>query len=146
MLHTLKPNPGSRRKFRRVGRGHGSGRGTTAGRGQKGQQSRAGRGGYAGFEGGQTPLLRRLPKAGGFRNPTKVIYEVVNLKDIESRLEAGSYDVPALRAAHLVRRNRPVKILGEGAITKKFDLTVNAASRRAKKAIEEAGGKVTVVR
>ncbi len=145
MLHELKPNPGSRRKFRRVGRGHGCGRGTTAGRGQKGQQSRAGRGGYAGFEGGQTPLLRRLPKMGGFRNPNKVVYEVVNLKELD-RLEAGSYDVAALKRLRIVHGRLPVKVLGEGRVTKKFDLSLHAASRSARKAIESVGGSITVLK
>jgi len=145
MLHTLKPNPGSRRKFRRVGRGHGSGRGTTAGRGQKGQQSRAGRGSYAGFEGGQTPLLRRLPKMGGFRNPNKVFYEVFNLSALQ-RLEPGSYDTAALKRQRIVHGRLPVKVLGEGAVTKKFDLSVHAASKSARKAIESAGGSITIAK
>ena len=94
------------------------------------------------FEGGQTPLFRRQPKFQGFKNPGREEFEVVNLEVLEAKLPAGSYDVDALRAAGLLRRKRPVKVLGKGSVTKKFALTVHAASKSAKQAIEKAGGTV----
>ncbi len=144
MLFTLKPAPGSKRPRKRVARGSSAGGGTTAGRGTKGQHARTGKGYRLGFEGGQTPLLRRQPKLGGFRNPSRIEYEVVNLDSLEEKLEAGSYDVAALRAARLVRSKKPVKLLGRGAVKKKFSLTVHAASPTAKAAIEKAGGSVQI--
>lgn len=146
MLHTIQPAPGSTKKRKRVARGDGSGHGTTAGRGTKGQQSRVGKGHRLGFEGGQTPLLRRQPKLGGFHRPMKVHYEVLNLDDLEARADAGSYDAASLASLRLVRKGRPVKLLGRGEVKKKFDLTVHAASGSAKEAIEKAGGSVTLVR
>ncbi|MCF7844263.1 MAG: 50S ribosomal protein L15 [Kiritimatiellales bacterium] len=144
MLHTIKPTPGSKSAQKRKGRGSGSGNGTTAGKGTKGQRSRAGASRRFAFEGGQTPLLMRQPKLGGFKNPNRVECEVVNLSDLET-LTAGKYDVTALREAKLLRTKRPVKILGRGEVTKKLELTVDAASKTAKEAIEKAGGSVEIV-
>lgn len=146
MLHTLKPAQGSRRARKRVARGNSAGGGTTAGRGTKGQHSRTGKGQAFGFEGGQTPLLRRQPKMGGFRQPRRVQYEVINLDVFEKKLAAGSYDVPALRAARIVRTNRPVKILRGTALTKAFTLSVHAATSGAKEAVAKAGGAVILVK
>lgn len=145
MLHTLRPAPGSVKKRKRVARGSSAGGGTTAGRGTKGQQARAGKGHRFGFEGGQTPLIRRQPKLGGFISPRRKEYEVINLADLEERLMPGSYDLAALKAHRLVHGNRSVKVLGEGKLTKKFELSVHAASKTAKIAIEKAGGTVTIV-
>lgn len=147
MLHTLKPAPGSRKKSRRAGRGSSAGRGMTAGRGMKGQMSRSGKrgGSKSVFEGGQTPLLMRQPKLGGFKNPNRTEYEVVNVSNLEATLDAGKYDVAALKAAKLVRTGKRVKLLARGEVKKKFDLTVHAASKAAKEAVEKAGGKVTVL-
>lgn len=145
MLHKLRPAHGSRQKKKRVGRGASSGQGTTAGRGTKGQQSRTGKGRKFGFEGGQTPLLRRQPKLGGFVPPRQVKYEVLNIGTLEEMLPAGHYDRKALKAAKLLSKNLPVKLLGEGDLKKAFKLSVQAASKSAKKAIEAAGGSVTVV-
>lgn len=147
MLNTLKPAPGSRKKARRAGRGSSAGRGMTAGRGMKGQKSRSGKsGGSKGvFEGGQTPLLVRQPKLGGFRNPKRTEYEVVNVADLETALDAGKVDIDTLKAANLVRTGKPVKLLARGDVKKKFDITVHAASKAAKEAVEKAGGKVTVL-
>lgn len=145
MLHTLKPTPGSRKPRKRAGRGNSAGRGTTAGRGTKGQHARKGNGRRLGFEGGQTPLLQRQPKLGGFRNPKRVEFEVVNLNDLEE-LPAGTYDVQALRKLKVVRTGKPVKLLARGKLSKKFTLTVNGASAAAKAAVEKAGGKLTVVK
>ena len=146
MLHTLKPNPGSTKKRKRVARGNSAGGGTTAGRGTKGQQARTGKGRRFGFEGGQTPLLRRQPKLGGFTRPRRVHYEIITLKMLEMRLEPGSYDVAALRARRIVRTHLPVKILSGGTLTKKFDLAVDAATKSAKEAVEKAGGALRIVR
>ena len=145
MLHTLKPAPGSRKLRKRVARGNSAGGGTTAGRGTKGQQSRVGKGRKFGFEGGQTPLLRRQPKLGGFTRPRRVLYEILNLDILEARVPAGTYDVAALRKVLVVRTTRPVKVLAGKVLTKKFDLTVHAASQGAKAAIEKAGGSLTIV-
>jgi large subunit ribosomal protein L15 len=98
-----------------------------------------------GFEGGQVPLLMRQPKLGGFKRPRRLTYSVINLSALES-LEAGKYDVNALRKQRLARKTRPVKVLGEGKLTKKFDLSVHAVSQSAKAAIEKAGGSVTILR
>lgn len=145
MLHTLKAAPGSRKSRKRAGRGRGAGRGTTAGRGTKGQGSRSGKKTRATFEGGQTPLLQRQPKLGGFTNPNRVEYEVVNVGDIEEKLAAGTYDIEALQQCHLVRTGKCVKLLSRGEVKKKFDLTVHAASKAAVEAIGKAGGKVTTL-
>lgn len=145
MLHTLKAAPGSRKPKKRVGRGSSAGQGTTAGRGTKGQGSRAGHKSKFGFEGGQTPLIRRQPKLGGFKNPNRKEYEVINLADLERVLDAGKYDADALKKAELIKTNKPVKLLARGEVQKKFDLTISAASKTAIAAIEKAGGKVTTL-
>lgn len=144
MFHIIKPVQGSRKAHRRVGRGNGSGRGTFSGHGCKGEQARAGRGKAAPFEGGQTPLVRRQPKLGGFKNPTRKEYEVVNCDSLEAHLEPGTYDVEGLKEARLVDGKRPVKLLARGKLTKKFSLTVNAASKSAKDAVAKVGGSVTI--
>lgn len=128
-----------------MGRGNGSGRGTYCGRGCKGQKSRSG--GVKGpqFEGGQTPLIRRQPKFGGFRNPNREEYEVLNLDTIEERLGAGSYDFDSLKKSGLIGGKLPVKVLGRGKLTKQFNLTVDGVSKSAKDAIEKAGGSVTII-
>jgi len=146
MLHTLKPAPGSRKKSIRRGRGSSAGRGTTAGRGTKGYGSRSGSSTARNFEGGQTPLLMRQPKLGGFRNPNHKEYEVVNVGDLEEKVAAGKYDVKDLKAQKIVSTNKPVKLLSRGEVKKKFEITINAASKAAIAAIEKAGGKVTVLK
>lgn len=145
MLHTLKPARGSRKRRKRLGRGVGSGRGTFCTRGVKGQKARAGGGKGPQFEGGQTPLIRRQPKRGGFRSPTWREYAIVNLDTLEERLEPGGYDATALREARLVHGKLPVKVLGRGSVSKKFDLRVDAASKGARKAVEEAGGSIRYI-
>ncbi len=146
MLHELKPAPGSTKRRIRVARGNSAGGGTTGGRGTKGQQSRVGKGRRLGFEGGQTPLLRRQPKMGGFRQPRRVRYEVINLDILEAKLAAGTYDVPQLRAARIVRTGHPVKLLKGTSLTKAFTLAVHAATGGARQAVEGAGGKVQIVK
>ncbi len=146
MLHELKPAPGSTHRRKRVARGNSAGGGTTGGRGTKGQQSRVGKGRKFGFEGGQTPLLRRQPKMGGFKRLRKIQYEIINLDVLEAKLPAGEYDVAKLKEVRVVRSNRPVKLLQGDALTKAFTLAVHAASKGAKAAVEKAGGKVQIVK
>ena len=143
-LKDLYPAPGSRHKKKRVGRGPGSGKGKTAGRGENGQLSRAGGGKRAGFEGGQTPLARRLPKLPGFRNINRVEYEVVNVKTLEERFEAGDVvDRETLIAKNLMKTySGPIKVLGDGDLTKTLTVKVDKVSKTAQAKIEAAGGKV----
>ncbi len=142
-IHELSITAQKDRK--RLGRGIGSGYGKTAGRGTKGQNSRTGGGVRPGFEGGQNPLAKRLPKKRGFVPLDRTRYQVVNLDRLEA-LEAGSYDASALAAAGLVSsKSKPVKILGTGNLSKKFSLSVAAASAKAREAIETAGGTIEIV-
>ena len=143
-LHDLKPAEGSSHRRKRVGRGNGSGKGTYSGRGLNGQGSRAGGTKGAGFEGGQTPLAMRLPKLPGFRNPRRIEYTPINVKTLEERFEDGAVvDGAALKAANLVKSEyEPVKVLGDGDISKKLTVKVDKASASAKAKIEAAGGKV----
>ncbi|MGY3748554.1 50S ribosomal protein L15 [Vagococcus acidifermentans] len=144
-LHELQPAEGSRHVRNRVGRGTSSGNGKTAGRGQKGQKSRSGGGVRLGFEGGQTPLFRRLPKR-GFTNVNRSEYAVINL-DVLNRFEEGTEVTPTvLIEAGIVKDEKAgIKVLANGEITKK--LTVKAAkfSKSAQEAIEAAGGTVEVI-
>jgi large subunit ribosomal protein L15 len=134
------------KKRKRVARGNSGGGGTTAGRGTKGQDARSGKGKRVrGFEGGQVPLVRRQPKMGGFIRERKVRYEIITLAMRERKLEAGSYDIAALRKAKVVRSSRPVKVLSTGTVTKKFDLSVHAASKSAKESVAKAGGSLKIV-
>ncbi|MBP7276072.1 MAG: 50S ribosomal protein L15 [Kiritimatiellae bacterium] len=140
-LHELKNTPGSRRRAKRVGRGESSGWGKTSGRGNKGQHSRAGSGHRVMFEGGQMPLMRRLPKR-GFKPPTRVVYSVVNVGDLESFDAGTTVDIAALRSRRLVRGSagNPVKILGFGSLSRNLTVRVHACSASAKQKIEAAGG------
>lgn len=143
-LHDLTPAQGSAHRPKRVGRGNGSGHGTTAGRGQKGQLSRSGGGKGSGFEGGQTTLAMRLPKLPGFRNPRRVEYMPVNIARLDEKFEDGAViDGAALVAAGIIKQDfQPVKVLGEGETTKKFTVRVDKVSASAKAKIEAAGGSV----
>lgn len=140
-LSNLKPKKGSRHAKKRVGRGPGSGHGKTAARGEKGQKSRSGYSSKLGFEGGQMPLHRRVPKR-GFTNIFKQEYAVVNLADLD-RFEAGStVDTAALRQAGLVKGRNRIKVLGNGEITKKLTVIADKFSTTARTKIEAAGGTV----
>ncbi|MEW6521642.1 MAG: 50S ribosomal protein L15 [Thermodesulfobacteriota bacterium] len=141
-LSNLSPQKGSTKQRKRLGRGPGSGHGKTAGRGHKGFKARSGSGVKLGFEGGQMPLQRRLPKR-GFNNIFRKEYAVVNVKDLD-KLEAGSkVDRQALVSAGLIRaKDNFVKILGEGELTKKFTIAVDKVSESARKKIENAGGTI----
>ena len=143
-LKDLKPAAGSRHSRKRVGRGNGSGLGKTAGRGLNGQKSRAGGGKGKGFEGGQTPLARRLPKLPGFRNINHVEYAPVNVSRLEEKFEAGEEVTAAtLVAKGIIKKDTQlVKVLGDGEITKALTVKVDKISASAKAKIEAAGGKV----
>lgn len=145
-LNNLRPAKGSRRAKTRRGRGIGARKGKTAGAGDKGQLSRSGHSRRPGFEGGQMPLQRRLPK-GGFTNIFRTEYEVVNL-DRLAVFEAGESVTPeTLAARRLVRRRRlPIKILGSGELKKKLKVSAHAFSRTARQKIEEAGGQVEILK
>ncbi|MBV9080725.1 MAG: 50S ribosomal protein L15 [Elusimicrobia bacterium] len=143
-LHQLKPVPGSRPRKHIVGRGEGSGWGQTAAKGQKGQSSRSGETIMTGFEGGQTPMVRRIPKR-GFNHPSKIHYEPINLIVLENRFDAGAevngktlFEKGVIRNADL-----PVKILGVGKLTKALKVNVERISKSAEKALKAAGGSFT---
>ncbi len=143
-LSNLRPAPGARRPRKRIGRGPGSGTGKTAGKGHKGKGARSGGNTPPGYEGGQMPLQRRLPKR-GFRSFAPRRYAVVSLGQVD-RFEAGSVvDAAVLAAAGLVRRGRPVKLLANGAISKSLTVRVDKASEAARARVEAAGGKLEVV-
>ncbi|MGC9109008.1 MAG: 50S ribosomal protein L15 [Caldimicrobium sp.] len=145
-LSNLRPDPGSKHRKKRVGRGHGSGHGKTSCRGHKGQKARTGLDIKPFFEGGQTPIIRRVPKR-GFRNPFKVEYNVVNVKDLVKHFKSGELvDPEALRVKGLVKgKNKPIKLLGDGEINIPLVVRVHKASRSAIEKIEKVGGKVEVL-
>ncbi|MFO7155212.1 MAG: 50S ribosomal protein L15 [Pseudomonadota bacterium] len=145
-LHNLRAPEGSRKRKKRVGRGPGSGLGKTSGRGHKGQKARSGRMNVAGFEGGQMPLQRRLPKF-GFKNPFRVEYVPVNLERLDALFEDGATVDPQVLydKGVISKKDALVKILARGQISKKIAVTAHAFSRKAKEAIENAGGSVTVI-
>ncbi len=140
-LSDLRPPKGSRQDRKRVGRGSGSGHGQTSGRGHKGQGSRSGGPKGPGFEGGQMPLQRRIPKR-GFTNIFKKEYAVVNLRDLASFGENSTVDAHALKVAGLIKGEGAVKVLGQGEIGHPLTLKVTAISRSAREKIEAAGGRV----
>jgi len=144
-LNELKPSPGSRRAKKRLGRGQGSGTGGTSGKGHKGQNSRSGGGVRPGFEGGQMPLQRRLPKR-GFTNIFRTQVAEVNLRDLNRFEEGAVVDAAALVSAGLVKGSFDlVKVLGSGELTKPLTLKVNRISAGALAKVEKAGGKVELV-
>jgi large subunit ribosomal protein L15 len=142
-LHDLSPASGSHRGRKRLGRGVGSGLGKTSGKGQKGQKARTGGTVNIHFEGGQMPLHRRIPKR-GFHNLNRVEYQVVNLRDLDGF--EGPVTVEALKTAGLIGNvRRPVKVLGQGEVTKALQVAAHAFSKSAKEKIEAAGGSVAVL-
>ena len=150
-LNDLKDNEGAHHRRMRVGRGEGSGKGKTGGRGVKGQKSRTGHG-FKQFEGGQMPLHMRMPKR-GFNNPFALKFAEVNLWRLAKAIEAGKLDATApidaaaLIAAGVIRREKDgVRLLGHGEITGKLTITAYSASASAQKAIEDAGGKLTLTK
>jgi large subunit ribosomal protein L15 len=144
-LSNLKPSEGSRFEKKRVGRGQGSGNGKTAGRGHKGAQSRSGFKRKRGFEGGQMPLHRRLPKR-GFHNPFRTEYVVVNVDDLVERFEAGTTITPELlREQGLIRAKGPVKVLARGDVGKALTVRAHKFSGKAAEKIAAAGGAAEVL-
>ncbi len=143
-IHELAPPKGSRKKRKRLGRGEGSGLGKTSGRGTKGQNSRSGGGVSPGFEGGQMPLQRRIPKR-GFTNIFKKEYEIINIKDLKHFNSGERVGKDALLKSGLIKKTKPVKLLAKGDISYPLNIEVNNVSRSAKEKIEAAGGKVEIV-
>jgi large subunit ribosomal protein L15 len=153
-LHSLKPAPGSKRDRKRIGRGHGSGHGKTSGRGHKGYGSRSGAKRRARFEGGQNPIHMRMRKLRGPNKKMSMPFEMfrthtqpVNLSDLEARFDDGaSVDPAALKAAGLAtRRDIPVKVLGQGELSKKLTVHAHGFSKSARERIEAAGGTCQII-
>ncbi len=146
-LHNLKPAEGSVKKSRRVGRGEGSGSGSTSGKGNKGQQARTGYQSKKGHEGGQMPIQRRMPKR-GFKNINRVDYKVFNLGQLDFLIEKYNiteFSLDNLYINGLISRTDVVKILGNGELKAKIAFKVNAASDKAKQAIEAAGSTIEII-
>ena len=144
-LSNLKPARGSKHSKKRIGRGQGSGQGTQAGRGHKGAQSRSGWSKKRGFEGGQMPLHRRIPKR-GFHNPFRVEYAVVNLDLLEERFDAGTVVTPELlRERRIVRTRQLIKVLARGDIAKQLTIRAHKFSDKAAEKIAAAGGATEVI-
>lgn len=150
ILSNLRSAPGSRKRAKRIGRGQGSGHGGTATRGHKGEGARSGTHYRPWFEGGQMPLIRRVPKF-GFRNPSRVEYQIVNLARLEGLVAAGKLPVGKVTpdmlyvAGAISKKSVPVKILGEGDLKSKLEITANAFSKSAIKKIEGLGGKAITI-
>ena len=145
-LHTVKPNPYATKTRKRVGRGPGSGSGKTAGRGENGQNSRSGGGVRIGFEGGQTPLFRRLPKRGFSNARFKKVYAVINLSDLNKFEDGATVSPEILKDMGLVKNQLDgIKVLGNGKLDKKLTVKAHKFSETAKKAIEKTGGKAEVI-
>ena len=146
-MHLHELNAGSRKKRKRVGRGPGSGLGKTCGRGHKGAKSRSGFKNKRGFEGGQTPMKRRLPKF-GFTNPNRQTYQLINLdrlEKLEQLTDGASLEMQQMLEMGLIRNTKtPVKLLGRGSLTKKIKITVDKASRGAVESVTQAGGEVII--
>ena len=144
-MHELAPAIGSTKEAKRIGRGHGSGNGKTAGKGHKGQKARAGHGMRAGFEGGQMPLQRRVPKR-GFNNIFATEWTAINVSALEVFEDGSVVDAAALVAAGIIKKaGTPIKVLGNGKVTKKLTVKLNAYSASAAEKINAAGGKAEVI-
>ncbi len=144
-LHELSPAKGSTKEVKRIGRGHGSGQGKTAGKGHKGQNARSGGGVRPGFEGGQTSLARRTPKR-GFNNIFATRYATVNVASLDMFKDGTVVDTELLKASGLVKKELDgVKVLGNGELTKNLTVKAAAFSAAAKEKIEKAGGKAEVI-
>ena len=147
-LHTLKPAEGSIKSGKRIARGQGSGRGGTSTRGHKGAQSRSGYSRKIGFEGGQMPLQRRIPKF-GFTNINRIEYNTINIDDIQTLVDdkkiKKDLTIEKMIELRLVKKGKPVKVLGRGKIDAPVNITANKFSATAEKLIEKAGGKITKI-
>lgn len=144
LQHELKPSSGSKKARKRVGRGNASGHGTFSGRGCKGQNSRSGGGVRPGFEGGQTPLYRRLPKLKGFNNKSRVEFQPINVS-LLNHFEGQTLTVLDLINIDMISQGKPVKLLGNGDITVAVTIEVHQASKSAIEKVEKAGGKVIIL-
>jgi large subunit ribosomal protein L15 len=143
-LHTLKPRPGAKHRTKRLGQGESSGKGKTSGKGHKGQKARSGGSIRLGFEGGQMPLIRRLPKRGFNNAAFKKNYAIVNLRDLNAFDNGATIDEAKLLEANLIRgKYHGVKVLADGDLTRKLTISVDKVSAAAKEKIEKAGGTVT---
>lgn len=146
-LFNLKSKVGARKKPKTVGRGNGSGHGSYSTRGGKGQTARSGSGYKPGFEGGQTPFFRRMPKLKGFLNPNHINYQVVNVGDLNVFEDGEEVTNLKLHAKNLVgSKNRPVKLLGDGELTKKLNVVVDHMTKSAQEKIEKMKGSVKVTK
>lgn len=144
-LSTLKPNPGAKHRRKRVGCGESSGHGKTSGKGHKGQKARSGGSIRLGFEGGQMPLIRKMPKRGFNNARFKKVWGIVNLRDLEKFEDGAQIAESTLREAGLIRGKLfGIKILGDGEISKKLSITAKAVSEGARAKIEKAGGSITL--
>lgn len=142
-LNSIQSKAGATKSRRRVGRGNASGHGTYSGRGCKGQGQRKSGNVRPGFEGGQTPLISRLPKLRGFKNPNKVVFQVVNVRDLDVFKDGDEVNVLTLQEKRLIRRQAvPVKLLGVGKLTKKLTVKVHKISSSAREKVIAAGGKI----
>jgi len=145
-LHKLSPKPGSVHRRKRLGTGQGSGHGQTSTKGQKGQNSTAGGSKRDGFEGGQMPLLRRIPKSGFSNKRFRSVYEWTNVSILDKHFDNGSEVTPeTLISSRLIKKGELVKVLGDGVINKKLTVRVHAFSKSAKEKIEKAGGKAELI-
>lgn len=143
-LHDLKPAAGSHRSSKRIGRGHGSGKGKTAGKGMMGQKARSGPNPSRTFEGGQNPIVRRMPYLRGFKNRWRVEYQVINVEDLNDWPQPEVL-IATLVEAGLIHKSRPLKILGEGDLSVKLTVEAHKFSASARQKIEAAGGTVVEV-
>jgi large subunit ribosomal protein L15 len=144
-LEEMKFNPGARSTRKRLGRGQGSGTGKTAGKGHKGQNARSGGGVAIGFEGGQTPIYKTLPKR-GFTNCNRLEYAIINLSDLNKFEDGATVNFEILKQAGIVKKQlNGLKVLGNGTLEKKVNITCNKISKSAQAAIEKAGGTVEVI-
>ncbi len=146
-LHDLRPNPGAKKRRKRLGAGESSGKGKTSGKGHKGQKARSGGSIRIGFEGGQMPLIRRLPKRGFNNAAFKTVFGTVNLDDLERKFETGAaVNEKALRENGLIRgRIDAVKVLGRGALSKKLILEIDQITASAREKVEQAGGTINLI-
>ena len=145
-LHNMQPSQGSRRKRKRIGRGRSAGGGKTAGRGQKGQNARSGSHSKLGFEGGQMPLLRRVPKLGGFTPRKRKVYAVINVRDLARFDKDQVVDPELLLNVGLVKKQEDsIKVLGDGELDKSLTVKAHAFTRSAREKIEAAGGRAEVI-
>lgn len=144
-LHDLKPAPGSHRERKRIGRGHGSGKGKTGGKGMMGQKARSGPNPSRTFEGGQNPMVRRMPYLRGFKNRWRIEYQVINVGELNDWPQGHEVAIETLVEAGLIHKSRPLKILGEGDLNASLTVQGHKFSASARQKIEAAGGTVVEV-